>query len=106
MASLLSRTVREGDIVARPGGEEFAVILPQTDSRRALILAERLRWTIMAAPWPLRSITASFGLSTYVPSMTSHDQLIVEADTAMYHSKDNGRDQVSVYPVRPPLSQP
>lgn len=106
MGALLTGTVREGDIVARPGGEEFAVILPQTDSRRALILAERLRWTIKAAIWPLRGITASFGIATYKQSMTSPDQLIAEADTAMYQSKANGRDQVTLFPIQqaqPPL---
>lgn len=107
MAALLANTVREGDIVARPGGEEFAVILPQTDSRRALILAERLRWTIKAAIWPLRSITASFGIATYKQTMAGPDQLIAEADTAMYQSKAGGRDQVTLFPTqqKPPQAQ-
>jgi diguanylate cyclase (GGDEF)-like protein len=100
MAGLLTETVREGDIVARPGGEEFAVILPQTDARSALILAERLRRTIKSAPWPGRPLTASYGISTFSPTMAGHDQMIAEADKAMYHSKENGRDQISVYPVQ------
>ncbi len=106
MAALLTRTVREGDVVARPGGEEFAVILPQTDARRALTLAERLRRTINAAPWPLRALTASFGVATYTHAASGPDQMVAEADAAMYHSKENGRDQVNLFPVQPQLFRP
>jgi diguanylate cyclase (GGDEF)-like protein len=106
IAGLLARTVREGDMVARPGGEEFAVILPHTDAPSAVIMAERLRQTLHAANWPYRAITASYGISTFNSTMPSHEQMVSEADIAMYHSKENGRDQVSLYPVQPQLFRP
>jgi diguanylate cyclase (GGDEF)-like protein len=93
-------------MVARPGGEEFAVILPHTDAPSAVIMAERLRQTLHAANWPYRAITASYGISTFNSTMPSHEQMVSEADIAMYHSKENGRDQVSLYPVQPQLFRP
>jgi diguanylate cyclase (GGDEF)-like protein len=103
LAGLLLRTVRDGDVAARPGGEEFAIILPHTDSASALILAERLRETIKLAVWPGRALTASFGISTFSPTMANHDQMVQEADAALYTSKENGRDQVTIYPVQTQL---
>ena len=98
IAALLNKTVRECDIVARPGGEEFCILLPQSDARSALALAERIRETFRAADWPGRSVTASYGISMFAPTMTGPEQLVSEADMAMYHSKEQGRDQVSLFP--------
>lgn len=94
MAHILKCCVRAGDIAARHGGEEFAVILPATDGEHAHILAERLRRTMADAPWPLRAVTASVGISTYTPSMNDHKRLMVAADDALYRAKAQGRNQV------------
>jgi diguanylate cyclase (GGDEF)-like protein len=94
MAHILKRCVRAGDVAARHGGEEFAVILPATDSAHAHVLAERLRRTMEKGPWPLRAVTASFGISTYTPAMPDHNRLLVAADDALYRAKAQGRNQV------------
>ncbi len=97
LALLLRSQARGSDIVARFGGEEFAVILPDTPGEGALVLAERFRETIEAAPWPGRGVTASFGISTWNPALSPRDgrALLNDADRALYRSKANGRNRVT-----------
>jgi diguanylate cyclase (GGDEF)-like protein len=89
---------RTGDIVARWGGEEFVMLLPETDGERALALAERLREAFARSPVTLTqgldvAFTASFGVAVRHGGM-SLDQLLQAADAALYRAKDAGRDQV------------
>jgi len=86
---------RSHDVVARYGGEEFAILLPATDQAQAMECAERHRATIAAYPWPLRQITASFGVTTSSRSTTDPEILIEQADCALYQSKRNGRNRVT-----------
>ncbi len=97
LALLLRSQARGSDIVARFGGEEFAVILPDTPGEGALVLAERFRETIEAAPWPGRGVTASFGISTWNPALSPRDgrALLNDADRALYKSKGDGRNRVT-----------
>ena len=95
VARLLLQSPREIDFVARYGGEEFVVLLPNTDRAAALILAERLRLAIETAPWPQRAVTASFGATTLTPATANGAALIAEADEALYHSKETGRNRVT-----------
>ena len=97
LALLLRSQARGSDIVARFGGEEFAVILPDTPGEGALVLAERFRETIESAPWPGRSVTASFGISTWNPALSPRDAraLLNDADRALYKSKRDGRNRVT-----------
>ena len=89
------RAGRDHDVVARYGGEEFVVLLPSTDTAAALIVAERLRSTIADWPWPLRPVTASFGVATAVPALADGATVLVDqADEAMYRSKRSGRNRV------------
>jgi diguanylate cyclase (GGDEF)-like protein len=98
VGELLSRNARGGDFVTRYGGEEFAIILPDTDSRGAQVFGERFRVVIERHSWPKRGLTASFGASTLGDDWDKADcgaRLITEADGALYHSKRSGRNQVT-----------
>ncbi|HLK14873.1 MAG TPA: diguanylate cyclase, partial [Fimbriimonadaceae bacterium] len=97
VASILKSTARESDFVGRYGGEEFAVVLPNTDSVGAAEVAERLRRSISEASWPNREVTASFGVATLTLTTVDTADLIRRADEALYASKANGRDCVTAY---------
>jgi diguanylate cyclase (GGDEF)-like protein/PAS domain S-box-containing protein len=97
LAELLRTKARGTDIVSRFGGEEFAVILPDTEGDGALLLSERFREAIEAAAWPGRTVTASFGVATWFPTSTPRDgyALLADADRALYGSKGSGRNRVT-----------
>jgi two-component system cell cycle response regulator len=103
VARALLPMARRSDVVARWGGEEFVVLLPQTRSEGARIAAERIRRAIAnvkhpvpSCPEPLR-ITASIGASSAI-SPWSADSLVAAADEAMYQAKSRGRNRVEVAP--------
>jgi diguanylate cyclase (GGDEF)-like protein/PAS domain S-box-containing protein len=96
VARVLSSCVREADTVGRYGGEEFLVLLPQTDLIGATELAERIRVEIERAPWLKRKVTASFGIATYEVGFETAGDLIGRADDALYRSKESGRNCLSV----------
>lgn len=96
-AEVLSESVREVDIVARNGGEEFAIILPKTDESGALQLAERLRVTTASHPFPYASVTVSIGVAT-LKSLMDATTLHHMADQALYEAKRHGRNNVVVAP--------
>jgi diguanylate cyclase (GGDEF)-like protein len=98
VAGTLLRTVREIDIAARWGGEEFAVVLPGTDVEGAARAAERIRDALarreMFAPdGALLHVTASFGVASSSPGTTS-EELVAVADEALYRAKRAGKDRV------------
>jgi diguanylate cyclase (GGDEF)-like protein len=95
VAQLLRRGTRAHDVVARYGGEEFALVLPATDAEPGRILAERLRQTLATHDWPVRRVTASFGVATLLHVDRDPIALIREADKALYHSKQQGRNRVT-----------
>ena len=86
--------VRPGDVAARHGGEEFAVLMPGADAEGARACAERLRAAIAGRPWPLRPVSASFGVATLMPGRPAVD-LMEQADRALYRAKRLGRDRVA-----------
>lgn len=91
--------LREVDIIGRIGGEEFAAFLPNTDRQRAVVVAERLRTAIAEATVDLRgggslSVTASFGLVVVNDKSCDIDELLIQADAALYLAKASGRNQV------------
>jgi len=91
---------RSGDIACRYGGEEFAVILPETSRDAALATAERLRERLPQQCWDGHhglSITLSIGLATLDNTTAGADALVVAADTALYAAKSNGRNRVCAY---------
>jgi diguanylate cyclase (GGDEF)-like protein len=101
---------REYDWCARLGGEEFAVVLPQTDLAGAWVVAERLRKMVEQYPLHLsdhvRPITVSIGVSGLqaLPRRESVtvESLLAHADRYLYKSKDNGRNRVTVSPPHIP----
>jgi len=106
-ATLKAFFKRSRDITARFGGEEFMVVLPDTDREENLELAERLRCEVEALLIEHRSsavadyVTISVGAATTVPDQHSRaDSIIAEADQALYLAKANGRNRVESPPAR------
>ena len=95
VARSIQESLREGDIIARYGGEEFCVILPRTSLDQACIVAERCRDTIAAQICQGVQVTSSFGVTSLVFGATNPQDLITQADEALYLSKENGRNCVS-----------
>lgn len=105
-AQLLSDTIRESDIIGRYGGEEFLCILPNTDIEGACAVAEKLRRVVEARVFTEGffniEITASFGVSSTSPDVTTEGGLIQLADRALYRAKQSGRNRVCVVDGRRP----
>ncbi len=103
VTSLLSRNIRQNDVLGRYGGEEFCIVLPGISQKKGFEIAERMRESIeQLAGKGVRSveglrITASFGISILSSKNQSLPDLIELADKALYASKDSGRNKVSVY---------
>lgn len=102
IAGLLQKTIREVDILARIGGEEFAIILPQTGIEEASKLAERIRQCIEAESIKHDqlqiNITASFGIAACTVEGDDLDKMLTKADDALYIAKKKGRNQVKICP--------
>jgi len=99
VAHLLRGSVRATDLVARYGGDEFVILLPDTDSGTAFRLAERLRETLASYAFLQEinlalTLTASFGVATFPEHAASKDELILWADRAMYRAKGIRRNLV------------
>lgn len=97
LTAIARNTIRESDIFARWGGEEFAVLLPQTNLEGGAILAEKIRHTIKSHRFGQAGhLTCSFGVAQYKPD-EPRDTLISNADWALYHAKNHGKNQVAVF---------
>lgn len=99
IAQLMLQTVRRLDTPCRYGGEEFAVILPNTDLGAALPVAERLRQVIAETPLQVDErqleLTASLGIATYqLGEKTTPEELVQRADHYLYQAKQEGRNRV------------
>ncbi len=103
VTSLLRDNVRDIDIVGRYGGEEFCVLVPGLTPTQVAAFAENLRATIEQGAGPaVKSVpglklTSSFGVSILTPGVASLDAFIEQGDQALYQSKKNGRNVVSIY---------
>ena len=101
VAKRILAAVRGIDKVVRFGGDEFCIILPQTDQEQAVAVAHRVRKSMTAAPFHLGenidiSISASFGIATFPTHGTQKDDLIRQADAAMYRVKSTTKNAVGV----------
>ncbi|WP_418141229.1 GGDEF domain-containing protein [Marinobacter sp. MA] len=102
IGQLLESNVREADIAARIGGEEFAILLADAHAVQASELAERLLELMQKSPVRYRDVrirpTASFGISALHPEEPDLKNLLARADNAMYESKALGRGRVRIKP--------
>lgn len=99
-AQVLQTSVRDEDIAIRYAGDEFVVILPNTDLPKAKVVAQRLMEDIRnkrMGDIPALSTTVSVGLAVYPQHADSAEDLIKHADDALYVVKRNGKDQLAVY---------
>lgn len=100
VSRLLLHTVRFMDVVARYGGDEFALILPETNLRSAIRMASRLLSEIRKSPFlheeRVFPLSASIGLATQMANHASTETLVREADEALYGAKREGRDRIVV----------
>jgi diguanylate cyclase (GGDEF)-like protein len=97
-ADLMRESVREFDLAVRHGGEEFAVLVPETDPEGGAHLAERLAEALRGTRFTSRigesfSVTASFGVAAF-PEAGSAEQLMLAADRALYRAKKEGKNRV------------
>jgi diguanylate cyclase (GGDEF)-like protein len=104
IADICRTSLRDVDIIGRIGGEEFAILLPETASQQAVEAAERLRVALGNGRVQVHdslaiNFTASFGVTTVKDKEISMDTLLNQADQALYQAKDGGRNQVCVYRV-------
>ncbi|MGB3366778.1 MAG: diguanylate cyclase [Acidaminobacteraceae bacterium] len=96
---ILKTQLRKSDYVGRYGGEEFIILLPDTDKDLAYEVCEKLRVCIKENTeiGENKPITLSFGISTYPDYGLSEDELIERADQALYYSKNNGRNRTTIW---------
>ncbi len=93
--------IRDKDIAVRYGGDEYIIVLPDTDKPTAAIIAERIRKAIEEKPFPAQdgksfNVTVTLGVATFPEDALSRDDLIGRADKAMYEGKMTGRNRVVV----------
>jgi len=99
-ANRVRSTIRGADLACRYGGEEFVVVMPDTSPEIAATVAERLRAAIESAPFMLKhagqalNVTASFGIASRIAAVLTPDQLMKQADLALYEAKNTGRNRV------------
>ncbi len=97
VANALKSNARSIDVVARMGGEEFNILLPGVDSQGGMVAAERIRKAIESRKIDvIGNVTASIGVATYLEHSDNVNELLELTDQAMYLSKKNGRNRVTM----------
>jgi len=100
-ARILQQSVRLSDVLARIGGEEFVILVPETTLQHTLDLAEKVRRAIESSSLlpNEEKVTISFGVAE-LDSTATIDELMIRVDEALYQAKANGRNRVEPYRVR------
>ena len=93
LSGIAADLIRQTDLLARWGGEEFIILVPNSTTAQAARLAVRLGEAIRAHPFGFGRVTCSFGVAQYQPGDTA-EALLARADQALYRAKRNGRDRV------------
>jgi len=102
-AHCLKAALRSADVASRYGGEEFCIILPQTNLTEAGVIAERIRQRVASTHFPhgksqpLGRVSVSIGVSTFSKIVNSAETVIAAADRALYRAKDLGKDRIEFY---------
>jgi len=96
LGKAINRNIREMDLAARYGGEELAIIMPDSDVQESLLLAERIREIVSRIQFDGFSVTVSIGIGHIHPDCNTAEKVIGEADAALYEAKRNGKNQVVV----------
>ena len=104
-ARLYRRALRQEDLLGRYGGEEFVLLLPDTEPWQAFRVAERIR-KIIAREQQAHGITLSIGISALSSNVNSLDKMISEADAAMYLAKQQGKNRTAISPHLPDMHTP
>ncbi|MEW6686564.1 MAG: sensor domain-containing diguanylate cyclase [Candidatus Edwardsbacteria bacterium] len=100
IAKIMKHMTRHSDIVTRYGGEEFVILLPETDKRGGIVVAEKIRRAVESQQFPkencqpLKKLTISLGVATYPKDGREIKQLIDKADQALYQAKQEGKNRV------------
>jgi len=102
VSSIFSQHLRKIDVVCRYGGEEFAILISQTNSEQAMQVAEKLRrvienWQFPGVP---RRVTISAGTAMYPEHGNNRDELVKSADAGLYAAKQAGRNRSLPAPPR------
>jgi len=101
VAEAITESIRATDVAARYGGDEFAIILPGTDTSRSMAAAERIRNTVQShfrgVGYDSKLLTVSLGVASYPKHAGSKQQLLSSADKALYQAKNLGRNKVCLY---------
>lgn len=101
LAAMMRKICRKSDLLARVGGEEFCILMPDTDSTGAKTVAERLRKNVAEQVFCHSDtdfqVTISLGIAEYGSVSSNMQVLFADSDVAMYYSKHHGRNQTSIY---------
>ncbi|MEO8290549.1 MAG: GGDEF domain-containing protein [Gaiellaceae bacterium] len=104
VASALEEATREYDVAARFGGDEFCVVLPETELEGALVVAERIRNLVEQSPLDPK-VTVSVGVAYHRGTGTTPDALLALADRAAYRAKFSGRNAIAIPPEGDPVDE-
>lgn len=97
LSTLLKEKLRESDVIARYGGDEFAVILTGVTSEKALEILERVRYAVEDSNFLGLKLSVSIGVSCYPEDGETAEALVEKADAALYRSKSKGKNRITVF---------